>query len=175
MLCQNCGKNEATTHIKQVVNGDTAEQHLCADCAQQLGYGNMFSGFGLSLADMFGGFFGESAQSKGVPAPQERCQKCGSSFHDIVRDGRVGCADCYRTFYDRLKPSLQRIHGKVTHNGKVKQHSAQQAKPAVLDEVDTLAQYRQEMQEAIQVQDFERAAELRDKIKQLEQERPEDS
>ena len=49
MLCQNCGKNEATTHIKQVINGDTAERHLCSECAEHLGYGDAFSGFGLSL------------------------------------------------------------------------------------------------------------------------------
>ena len=41
MLCQNCGKNEATTHIKQVINGDTAERHLCSECAEHLGYGDV--------------------------------------------------------------------------------------------------------------------------------------
>ena len=50
MLCQNCGKNEATTHIKQVINGDTAERHLCSDCAEHLGYGDAFSGFGFAVA-----------------------------------------------------------------------------------------------------------------------------
>ena len=68
MLCQNCGKNEATTHIKRVVNGDTTETHLCAECAQHLGYGDMFSGFGLNLDDFFGSFLGDS----GAKMPQMR-------------------------------------------------------------------------------------------------------
>ena len=167
MLCQNCEKNEATTHIKQVINGDTAEQHLCADCARQLGYGDMFSGFGLSLSDMFGGFFGD-AQQKSLNAAAgragvERCKKCGFSFQDIVREGRVGCADCYRTFYDRLKPSLQRIHGRVEHNGK---RSA--TMPAEDSAERKIAERREQMQEAIRLQNFELAAQLRDEIKQLE-------
>jgi hypothetical protein len=53
MLCQNCERNEATTHIKKVVNGETAETHLCADCAAHLGYGDFFSGFGLNLGEIF--------------------------------------------------------------------------------------------------------------------------
>ena len=53
MLCQNCGKNEATTHIKQVINGDTAERHLCSECAEHLGYGDAFSGFGFNISGLF--------------------------------------------------------------------------------------------------------------------------
>ena len=60
MLCQNCGKNEATTHIKQIVNGDMAESHLCAECAKNLGYSDMLSGFGLDLSEFLGGFLGDS-------------------------------------------------------------------------------------------------------------------
>ena len=50
MLCQNCGKNEATTHVKRVVNGDTTEMHLCQNCAEHLGYGDLFSGFGFAVS-----------------------------------------------------------------------------------------------------------------------------
>ena len=118
MLCQNCGKNEATTHIKQFINGDMAESHLCSDCASHLGYSDMFSGFGLNLSELFGGFLGDMMPSISS-GKSPRCSKCGTSFDEIARDGRVGCADCYRTFYDKLLPSIQRIHGKAKHAGKV--------------------------------------------------------
>ena len=52
MLCQNCGKNEATTHLKRIINGEKAETHLCSQCASALGYGSIFSGFGLNLGDL---------------------------------------------------------------------------------------------------------------------------
>ena len=59
MLCQNCGKNEATTHVKRVVNGDMTEIHLCQRCAEHLGYGDFFSGFGFDLGNIFSGLLGE--------------------------------------------------------------------------------------------------------------------
>lgn len=48
MLCQNCGKNEATTHIKRIVNGEPSELHLCTACAEHLGYADVFSGIGFN-------------------------------------------------------------------------------------------------------------------------------
>ena len=46
------------------------------------------------------------------------CPVCGASFDDIVRNGRAGCAECYHTFSDRLKPMIERIHGEAIHRGK---------------------------------------------------------
>lgn len=168
MLCQNCEKNEATTHLKQVINGDTAEQHLCGECARHLGYADMFGGFGLSLSDMFGGLFGDAAQTKALTPTAQRCKKCGFSFQDIVREGQVGCADCYRSFYEKLQPSLQRIHGRVSHNGKVSR--AENQAPEETTEMK-IEHKKQQLKEAVEQQDFEKAAVLRDEIKELEAEK----
>ena len=165
MLCQNCGKNEATTHIKQIINGDMAESHLCAECAAHLGYSDMFSGFGLNLSELFGGFLGDMAPAVSA-GKSRRCPKCGTSFDEIVRDGRVGCADCYRTFYDRLLPSIQRIHGKIKHNGKISSASPVEARPETAEE--KIERLKNEMHDAVAKQDFETAAKIRDEIKALE-------
>ena len=165
MLCQNCGKNEATTHIKQIINGDMAESHLCADCASHLGYSDMFSGFGLNLSELFGGFLGDmmpSISSGNSP----RCPKCGTSFDEIARDGRVGCADCYRTFYDKLLPSIQRIHGKIKHSGKTVSAAPEQQKVESVEE--KIEKLKAAMNDAVAKQDFENAAKIRDEIKALE-------
>lgn len=82
MLCQNCGKYEATTHIKRIVNGEATEAHLCSDCARALGYDSVFPDFGFNFSDMLGSFFNEAtvgALSNGIV----RCEKCGSTFNDI--------------------------------------------------------------------------------------------
>ncbi len=165
MLCQNCGKNEATTHIKQIINGDMAESHLCSDCAAHLGYSDMFSGFGLNLSELFGGFLGDMMPSISSGKIQ-RCTKCGTSFEEIVRDGRVGCADCYTTFYDRLLPSIQRIHGKIKHSGKVSASPAEEPKVETVEE--KIEKLRAAMNEAVAKQEFENAAKIRDEIKALE-------
>ena len=163
MLCQNCERNEATTHIKRVVNGETAETHLCADCAAHLGYGDFFSGFGLNLGEIFGSFAGA------LPAAGEskviRCPKCGCSFEDIAREGKLGCAECYTTFYDKLLPSLQRIHGRIQHNGKVSETAGEENK-----KVSRLEQLREELNMAVAEQNFELAAKLRDEIRAIEKE-----
>lgn len=164
MLCQNCKKNEATTHIKRVINGETTQAHLCADCAKSLGYDSMFSDFdfGFNFSNMLSSFFNDSALSA-IGAHNLRCEKCGSSFNDIVRSGKIGCADCYETFYDKLLPSIQRIHGRSTHEGKVPNGSAEIVK---LNEIDEL---KQKLNKAVEEQNYEKAAELRDKIKELEE------
>lgn len=172
MLCQNCGKREATTHIKRVVNGETSESHLCAECAASLGYSDVFSGFGLSFGDLLGGFLGETAVPQSQLETGNRCRKCGSSWNDIVRAGKVGCADCYRTFYDRLQPTLQRIHGRIRHTGKASGSAGtyapvQEKTPQELRE-EKIEALRKKMNDAVAEQDFEQAAKLRDEIRALE-------
>ena len=167
MVCQNCGKNEATTHIRRVVNGDTTQMHLCAECAQSLGYGDMFSGFGLNLDDFFGGFLGDATQ-KLVSQGEQRCTKCGNSFNDIVRSGKVGCSECYNIFYDKLLPSIQRIHGRIKHNGKQAPSIEATANQVEQIKIDPVEELKKELAAAIENQEFEQAAVIRDKIKELE-------
>jgi len=160
MLCQNCGRNDATTHIKRIVNGEATELHLCTSCAAHLGYADMFSGFGFNISSILNNFFPDVSM---LPAgDQPRCPTCGFTFEDIVRTGMMGCADCYETFYDKLKPSLSRIHGRASHIGKVSSTSGDQA-----ERRDRIRELNAELQEAIRTQNFERAAELRDAINAL--------
>lgn len=163
MLCQNCRKQEATTHVKRIVNGETAEFHLCSDCAKSLGFGDAFSDFGLGFSDMLSSFFEPTAIGH-LSSNLLRCEKCGSSFNDIVKSGKLGCANCYRTFYDKLLPSLERIHGRTRHEGKIANGSPVQKK------IDKKAELQKKLEEAVAIQDYETAAKLRDEIKALESE-----
>ena len=166
MLCQNCRKNEATTHLKQIINGDMAESHLCSDCAAHLGYSDMFSGFGLNLSGLFSSLLGDMMPS--IPASSApRCPKCGMAFSDIAKEGKVGCAECYRTFYDKLLPSIQRIHGKIKHSGKTSQGAPVGVKAETKEE--KIAKLRAMMNDAVAKQEFETAANIRDEIKALEE------
>lgn len=162
MICQYCGKNEATTHIKRIINGEATELHLCPDCASSLGYSSMFPGLGINLSGLFGGFFGDMPVSR-LSSKVIRCEKCGCSFDDIAKSGMVGCADCYKTFYDKLLPSIQRIHGNTVHQGKFPKSASDEDKKA-----HKLNELKDELNRAIDEQNFERAAQLRDEIKGLE-------
>ncbi len=164
MLCENCGKREATTHIKHVENGEARQLDLCSECAANLGYEDIFGGFGFNLSELFTNFFGDNTAR--LPDKTVRCEKCGSSFNDIVKTGKVGCAECYRTFYKKLLPSIRQIHGKVNHIGKKPTNIKEIKKPS---KEDTVKRLSEELQSAVEAQNFEQAAVLRDRIKQLKE------
>lgn len=169
MLCQMCGQHPATTHIKTIVNGKLTQTHLCADCAKKQGYGNLFADWGSGFGSLLSGFMGSAAPARQVT----RCPGCGASFEDITRSGKIGCAECYHTFRGQLLPIIQRIHGTAQHKGKVPGSSALRVTDTnnkiVAVEETPLEEKKRLLKQAIEVQDFERAAVLRDEIKELEQ------
>ncbi len=166
MLCQNCKKNEATTHIKRVFAGERTENHLCRDCAVSLGFGDIFDDLSFSMPSIFSSFFDDAVFALG-DSRSARCEKCGSSFDDIVKSGKVGCADCYKKFYSELMPSIQRIHGKVKHSGSVPEIVAHPITPKEKTAQEKITELEEELAKAIEEQNFEKAAVLRDKIKDL--------
>ncbi|MDD3693314.1 MAG: UvrB/UvrC motif-containing protein [Oscillospiraceae bacterium] len=163
MLCQNCGKNIATTFIKKTVNGETKQWHLCTECAKGQGFKPVFSSVGFDLGDFWGNLFAEPATR--TIADAVRCEGCGHSFKEIAESGRAGCPSCYTTFYDRLLPSIQRIHGKSGHTGKVPSGAGEKLKKE--KEINRL---RKELSECIAAQKYEQCAKLRDRILELEKE-----
>lgn len=168
MLCQHCNEKEATNHYKRVINGHKEEAYLCAGCAHALGYDRMMEemslGFGMGLGSMLGNFLSATSSVNKALAGVERCPQCGASFNDIVSWGMVGCGDCYNQFRDRLMPSIENLHGHAVHNGK----AAKQATIKVKEELSEKEKLERAMNAAVERQDFELAAELRDKIHALE-------
>ena len=168
MLCQNCGKNPATTHIKTIVNGKLTEYDLCSECARETGYTNFFKDMHFDFGNLLGGFIGTPA-AKGAVA---RCPKCGASFEEITECGKIGCMECYKVFHDRLLPTIHRIHGTAKHKGKIPGTAAlrivEPAGKMTVVEASPLDKKRAALKAAIEKQDFEQAAVLRDEIKEME-------
>ena len=169
MKCQKCGKNQATTHIKTVTNGEYAQYELCSQCAKEMGYTNIFSDMENEFSSFLGSFFGNALPAR---SQATRCESCGSTYNEIAKTGHVGCANCYDIFGDQLMPSIRRMHGNTTHCGKVP-HSIEytQVKDITVEEVPEKTDVevlKEQLQKAIKDQNFEKAAELRDKIKEME-------
>lgn len=160
MMCENCGKNPATTHLKTVLNGVVHEKHLCSYCAANKGYGNLGK---LSLTNMLASMLGEGI-SAGKPITK-RCECCGASFSDIAQSGRVGCSECYSVFRQELLPSLNRLHGKAIHVGNTpKEELKEETKE------EKIKKLKLQLADAIKAEEFENAAKLRDAIRALERE-----
>ncbi|MBQ1991604.1 MAG: UvrB/UvrC motif-containing protein [Clostridia bacterium] len=160
MICELCGKQQASTHIKSMVNGKYTELWLCSGCASKKGYGNIFAHTGTDFSSFLGNFFGDGLPSR---TSASRCKRCGSSFTDIARSGKVGCSECYTDFFDELLPSIQKIHGNIQHTGKVATNASADVKLA-----RKIEKTRQELAIAVKNQNFELAAKLRDKINEME-------
>ena len=168
MICQSCGKKTATTHIKTIVNGKLTEYHLCPDCAKEQGYGSFFDQWNLGFGNMLGGLLGKTHPEETVL----RCKKCGATFSEIAKTGNLGCEECYHTFRRQLLPLIQRIHGTARHKGKRPGSSALRIsdtnRQMLAVQESALEEKKRLLQKAIEAQEFERAAVLRDEIKEME-------
>jgi protein arginine kinase activator len=169
MLCENCGQRPATIHQTVIINGQKQESHLCEVCAQESGqFAFPQSGFSfpnLSINDLLSSFLGQTPFSSPVAPPQAepRCSNCGMTFSQFSETGFLGCAQCYEHMDRQLTEMIKRIHGTTTHTGKVPKRTggiaAKRREQALL---------KQQLQAAIQQEDYEEAARVRDKIKEME-------
>ncbi|MDI6709779.1 MAG: UvrB/UvrC motif-containing protein [Thermoanaerobacterales bacterium] len=165
MECEKCHKRPATVHYTEVVNGKKREMHLCATCAEEEGIGSFkITTHPFKFENLFGDLLGAELPRAAGEARENACRRCGLTERQFARLGRFGCSGCYDAFEPHLDALLRRVQGHLRHTGKVPargQHKARRQR-----EIDRL---RRELQEAVQREEFERAAELRDKIRELEQ------
>ena len=172
MLCEKCKKRTATVFYNENFNGKQRSYSLCGECAAKLrekgdlqDVTSMLGSFADPFCDLrddfFGGFFGMPIQK--VSASANKCPVCGYTYADVLKDGRVGCAECYHAFGGELSLTIRAIQGAGEHNGMVPSRYR-----ARKEREEQLKKLRRSMQEAIQAEDFERAAEIRDDIRKME-------
>lgn len=168
MLCDNCKEQPATVHLTQVFNDERREVHLCEACAGKAAEDIGLSWSGFSFNKLLGGLLEPESSFAGLSqpptTPAAECPQCGLTFADFRRRGHLGCGRCYETFAPQLESVLRRIQGSTTHEGKIPKRVAGPIRVR-----RELAQMRQELQEAVAKEAYEKAAELRDRIRAMEQ------
>lgn len=164
-VCDSCGEPGAVVHLTRVENDETTTTHLCEKCAAEKGIQTSIKSANLPLADFLGKMGGDSLfETGGAPQEDLSCPFCGLSTADFKGLGRLGCPQCYPTFETYLRGLLRRIHGSTQHVGKV----YLPPDPTVSDREQRLTALRRKLSRAVEAEDFERAAELRDQIRTLE-------
>ena len=161
MQCDICGNKKATVHLTEIVDEQVSELHLCEDCAREKSV-QMEQQFG--LADLLAGLTDFSKQPKDVEKVKTKCTNCGLAYDDFRKLGRLGCSECYSSFREYLGVLLKKIHGSSQHLGK----APLKLPVADKERIDTLQELKNQLHRAIQGENFEEAARLRDKIHQLE-------
>ncbi|UCG61791.1 MAG: UvrB/UvrC motif-containing protein [Candidatus Zixiibacteriota bacterium] len=168
MLCQDCKKREAQIHLTQIVNNEKASLSLCKECAAARGFHSPLDNVPFPLADILSGMAANlPAATKTSPEETITCSFCGLTFEDFTRQGRFGCGECYNAFRNRLEPIMRKIHGASLHRGRgpILPEGAEETEETV--SVREEERLETELKRAIEGEDFERAAELRDKLKTL--------
>ena len=163
-VCDHCGNAQAVVHLTEVVDTETRTTHLCEQCAAEKGIEPQVSSKNLPVADFLAKMGGEEPLSPGAPQEDLTCPFCGLSTADFKDVGRLGCPQCYPTFESHLRGLLRRIHGGTQHVGKV----YLPPDPSVSEKEKRLEALRRKLERAIDTENFERAAELRDQIRVLE-------
>lgn len=176
MLCDICKKNEATVHLTEVVNDDVSELHICQQCAREKG-ASMQQNFG--IAELLSGLVDLPVDMISKKSHiSVKCPGCGMSYDNFKKMGRFGCAGCYDAFKRALYPLFKKIHGTSCHIGKepvklVSTGSDKPGRPAKHDKAcavkDKLKDLKSKLLDAIQKEEFEQAALLRDQIKVIEE------
>lgn len=178
MLCDNCGKREANVRYSENINGRKKELHLCEECSQKLGIGNMDLNMPIDFSSFFGGLLEDFGTTDFMPLFNEvkalKCENCGYTFEDIVNTGRLGCVNCYSVFEERLDPIIKKIQGSNTHigrSGKIIDNKIgkkfDEKKDETKEDVSKLDKLQNELKQAIKDERYEEAAKIRDEIKKL--------
>lgn len=168
MLCQECDKKPATLHFTKIVNGEKTEFHICESCARERGEGIPGTANGFSIHSLLSGLLDfepvGSMNALGAKSAQQlRCDNCGLTYTQFSKMGRFGCSNCYTQFGSKLDPILKRVHGNTTHVGKIPKRTGVQIQ--LKREIDEL---KRDLNMRIEQQEFEAAAGLRDRIRELE-------
>ncbi len=162
MLCAICKQREARIHLTQIVGDKIQKVDLCEQCAKAKGVMDSTS---YALADLLLGM--ESSAEPQTEPPKRRtneptCSRCGMTIGDFKKIGRLGCPACYDTFREPISTMLRTMHRGLRHVGKVPK-SIRSTK----DLTEQIKQLQAQLKKAIEDENFELAAVLRDQIKEL--------
>ena len=156
-LCQSCQKNAATVHLTEIVDGEKREVHYCEACAQVEGI------HPLNPQIYFPNLVGPAAGGS-EEEPDITCPVCGLTYAEFRQRGRLGCGEDYHLFKDGLVQLLERIHGSSQHIGKIPESEGDHLK---LER--EIIEMKRELTRAIHVGEYEQAAKIRDRIRELKE------
>ena len=161
MMCEDCNDRDATIRLTTIVNGEKVEKNLCASCMAKIK--QQFPTLELwGFAGLLSGFLDAVKAEKPEPLPEITCGRCHTTYAGFVKSGLLGCSDCYQSFREPLETLLKGIHGQTRHTGRVP-GSLPSDVPLKL----TLDRMKQQLAQAIETEEYEKAAGLRDQIRAM--------
>jgi protein arginine kinase activator len=162
MICDICGIREATIKFTQVINKKKSEMNICKVCAEEQGLSNPLAGFPKIIGGLILGIMGELPDKVKRERIDLKCEYCQLSWNEFQDKGLLGCGHCYESFTEPLKKLLRKMHGSNKHIGN------RPAGQRITGTADELERLRKELKGAIKSENYEHAAKLRDRIRDIE-------
>lgn len=162
MECERCQQRQANVHITKFENGVKYELHLCEQCAQAAKVNLEFPQLPFNNLKNLLGFLTQVGIDSGKEV-DVACPNCKTPYKKIFEKGFLGCSHCYEYFAPQIGQVLKRVHGAKEHRGKIPARMG--ASLSIKREINDL---KSELQEVIGREEYEKAAQIRDKIKALE-------
>jgi protein arginine kinase activator len=163
MVCDNCRERDAVVHLTQIVENAVTQLHLCEKCAAAKGVETTVAPKH-PLGDFLQQVQQQHAAATGGRGDAARCHFCSATMKDFRTTGRLGCPHCYQAFEGSLRDLLRRVHNSARHAGRRYDPPV----PAMSEKLSLLGELRQRLRRAIENEEFELAADLRDRIRVLE-------
>ncbi len=174
MKCERCRKNEASIHLTEIIKNVKSEIHLCEECARVVGVNSKFSSFSLSVPDMLSFL---DLDEIGDIVDTNLCLRCGMTFVNYKKEGKLGCPHCYQYLKTGLEAVIKSYHGNARHVGKVPmgyveiqeaERSFIENKSAAVKNTKTMEDLTRMLEQAVAEERYEDAAVLRDRIRELQ-------
>jgi len=164
MKCQICNKNDANIVFTQIVKNEKIVLQICSECAKKRGISIEFEKPSLPQINSFiGSLAGDIGEKDEKDIPELTCDVCGLTFTEFKKEGLFGCDKCHEAFEDHISNLLKQIHGTNVYDGKSPEGLSDEG-----EKMQQLKNLRSELKHSVKMEDYERAAELRDKIAEVE-------
>jgi protein arginine kinase activator len=160
MLCDACNERDAVVQLTSIEDNEVKQLHLCERCAAERGVETTIA----TPKHPLGAFLHEHQQVAAAAPDGVRCGFCNSSMADFRSTGRWGCARCYVNFESGIRELLRRVHGNYRHVGRAYQPPMGEA----MERSAELGELRERLRRAVETEQFELAADLRDRIRVME-------
>ncbi len=161
MLCEVCHERDAAVTLTKIENNEVKVQRLCERCAAEQGVEMQSAVSKHPLGDFLQAVH---QQASTAAADSVRCTFCGTTMADFRTTGRWGCPRCYASFEQGIRELLRRVHGSSRHVGRAYQPPRDES----VDPAARLGELKEKLRRAIENEQFELAADLRDRIRVLE-------
>lgn len=166
MLCEKCKKNKAKINLVKVVNNEKQQIWLCEECAKNISSIPFLKPIGegadFSFQEMINGLISTVEE---VAQKEEKlvCNKCGETVEEFKKTGCVGCEECYDVFRNIINDKIKDSQPGAKHIGRIPKIGGKE-----LLQRNKLKNLKQQLQVLIQEEEYEKAAVVRDEIREIE-------